>query len=174
MVSNIFDFHPQPAWEPCPSASFAHSICPSRELWTKASNCMFSKDSIFCSGKEAMFPSTVAAWGKQEYTEKFDSYLHLVQVPLRPTQRRRGMQRQRLQSLWHPGPGTCTMARSNSHNCFDGSFATIWGPHSATARWNPLWGTSCGALQRVRAPPPCYVHSYFVRASGDRSETQSG
>ena len=32
-----------------------------------------------------MFPGTVAASGKQECTEKFDSYLRLVQVPLRPT-----------------------------------------------------------------------------------------
>ena len=121
---------------------FQFDGCPSRDLWTKASNFMFSKDTIFCSGKEAMFPYTVAASGKQEYT------CILFRSRCDRPQRRRGMQGQRLQSLWHPGPGTCTMARSNSHTCFDGSF--VWGPHSATARWNPLWRTSSGALQRVR------------------------
>lgn len=95
---------------------FQFDGCPSRDLWTKASNFMFSKDTIFCSGKEAMFPYTVAASGKQEYT------CILFRSRCDRPQRRRGMQGQRLQSLWHPGPGTCTMARSNSHTCFDGSF----------------------------------------------------
>ena len=85
---------------------------------------------------------------------------------------------QRLQSPWRPEPGTCTMACSNVHTCFHAcsTFATIWGPRSATAQWSPLWGKSCGALQAGQGTPAnhavsCYVHSYFVRASWNWSET---
>ena len=88
-----------------------------------------SKDTIFWSGKEATFPDTVAASGKQEYTDagkKFDSCI-LFRFRCDRQQRRRGDQGQGLQRCWRPEPGTCTMARSNFHKCFDASstFATI-------------------------------------------------
>ena len=167
-----------PAWEPRPFVSVVFSKCLRKELWTKLATCMFSKDAIFCSGKEMTFPGTVAALGKQECTEKFESYLCLVQVPLRPTPapaRRRAK----------PGaakplaPG----ARHAHHGTFKQSqvFWQIVCYHLRSPQRHRSMEPSVGDILRGAAanqgsppptpymsPPRCYMHAYFVRAPVDR------
>ena len=139
-----------------------------------------SKDTIFCSGKEAM----VAASGTQTRTKSSTRILFRSRCDRELCWHAAGSVQRKMGLLFPPGKGckatgTRSQARAPWHVQ---TFAIVLTrlrrllpsevPRSATARWNPLWGKSCGALQRVRkppttpyqSPPACYVHSYFVRA----------